>query len=639
MVGGVSTPPPDVAGALFDALAPGSGIGVAVHDEDLRLLLISPSLAEWSGVPIAEQLGHRLAGERFGGVGALAEETLREVARTGRALVDLEPAAETGRQRGWLISVYPLDFQGHRLLGVVAVDVSESRRAKERLERSRELLATAQRLARVGSWSWDVEADAWTWSDELFRLTGLPPGEAPSLQALLSAVPADSRDALAQVTADLLRYGEPAELAFPLERPDGTRRTIRGRGVPHRGPSGRVVRVDGFAQDVTELARAEAQQAAAAALGRLALSGMPIEALLRHAADTLAEELELDHAAVAMARAGDSELEVRAVSGGAEALLDGREVLAAPGSLLAHTLRLGKPVVVRDWHDERRIEGAELLRREGIRSSAAVVIGPADAPIGVLSGHAREPDRVSDDDVAFMDTIANLIASATERLRVEEQVAAHSAARGRLVAQALDAEDRTRRGISEALHDGPLQDLLALGHEISRLAPAREGDAVHLVRAREGLARAVDLIRESMLDLHPVVLQVGGLESALRAICTQHTRLDGFSCDVTVDPAASGARDELVLSLARELLRNVAKHAGASAVRVRVKRVAEGIVLDVTDNGGGIPAGRLQEALGQGHIGVASGRERAEAIGGRLRVGPRSDGARGTQATALLPIG
>ena len=48
--------------------------------------------------------------------------------------------------------------------------------------------------------------------------------------------------------------------------------------------------------------------------------------------------------------------------------------------------------------------------------------------------------------------------------------------------------------------------------------------------------------------------------------------------------------------------------------------------------------GRLGEALGQGHIGLASSRERAEAIGGRLRVGPRSDGARGTQAVALLPV-
>ncbi|MEA2310796.1 MAG: hypothetical protein QOE28_764, partial [Solirubrobacteraceae bacterium] len=50
----------DVAGALFDSLVPGSGIGVAVHGEDLRMLMISPSLAELSGAPAEELLGRRL---------------------------------------------------------------------------------------------------------------------------------------------------------------------------------------------------------------------------------------------------------------------------------------------------------------------------------------------------------------------------------------------------------------------------------------------------------------------------------------------------------------------------------------------------------------------------------------------------
>ena len=326
------------------------------------------------------------------------------------------------------------------------------------------------------------------------------------------------------------------------------------------------------------------------------------------------------------------------VSGGNEPILGGREIVVGPDSLLGYTLRHGAPMVVPDWRHERRVEPAPLLIRYGVRSSAAVPIGPPDAPIGVLSGHALEPHRVSDDDVAFMATIANVVASATERLRVEEQVAAHSAARGRLVAQALDAEDRTRRAISEALHDGPLQDLLALGHEISRLRPAADGDDVHLERLGNGLSRTVDLVRESMLDLHPVVLQVGGLQSALGAICTHHSRFHGYRCDVEIDPAAAGERDELVLALARELLRNVAKHAEAGKVRVRVTRIAEGVVLDVTDDGKGVAAGRIGEALGQGHIGLASSRERAEAIGGRLRVSARSDGARGTQAVALLPV-
>jgi PAS domain S-box-containing protein len=435
-----------VAAALVEAVRPGSGIGLAVHDEDLRMLVISPSLAELSGLPADAQLGVRLTEALPGEVGEVAEASLRTVAETGRPLLDIEPAIEAGRERGWLISVFPLHHGGRELIAVVALDVTESREAHERLERSRRLLADAQRMAGVGSWSWDVDADRWTWSDELFLIAGLEPrDEPPDLRALLASIPPESREAVRAVTSNALRDGEPYEIAFPIERPGGGRRAIRGRGVPVRGPSGRVVRIDGFAQDITELARAEAQQATAAVLGRLALSGMPIDALERHAADALAGE--------------ESE--------------------------------------------------------------------------------------------AFRETVANILASARERMRAEEEVAAQSAARGRLLAQALEAEDRQRRTISEALHDGPLQDLLALGHGVSRLQPVGEGDERHLQRVRDGIARAVQQIREVMLDLHPVLLQVGGLDSALNAVCTHHARLAGFECDVEIAAGAAGHRDELILALVR----------------------------------------------------------------------------------------
>ena len=64
----------------------------------------------------------------------------------------------------------------------------------------------------------------------------------------------------------------------------------------------------------------------------------------------------------------------------------------------------------------------------------------------------------------------------------------------------------------------------------------------------------------------------------------------------------------------------------------------EGVVrLDVVDDGVGLAEDRLPEALGSGHIGLASSRERAEAIGGSFGVGTRDDGQPGTQAVALLP--
>ena len=348
--------------------------------------------------------------------------------------------------------------------------------------------------------------------------------------------------------------------------PDGRRRIVRGRGVPVRGESGTVERIHGFAQDVTELARAESQQ-------RRGRRARPARPLGRDA-------------------------------GGPDARVRRRASRASSGSTAA-------------------------ARRRSI--------GARKAPAGAVSGHSARPGPVGEEDAAFLAAVANVLASATARLESEAAVAAGSEARGRLVALALDAEDRARRGISEALHDGPLQDLLALGHDVARLRPAANGDEEHLGRVRDGLARAVRQIREVMLDLHPVQLQVGGLESALRAICAQQAAASGYSCAVAIEPGAAGRRDELVLSLARELLRNVGKHAGALEVQVCVGLDEGALRLDVIDDGVGLAPERLGAALGEGHIGLASSRERAEAIGGSFSVGPREDGLAGTQAVALLP--
>ena len=633
----MSGPAGDVAGALVQALGPGSGIGVAVHDEDLRVLVISPSLAELSGTRPGEQVGRRLTEVLPGEVGEVAEASLRVVAASGEPLLRLEPAVEAGRERGWLVHVYPIHYGGRDLVAVIALDVTESRRAHERLHLSRERLATAQRMARVGSWSWDVVADRWQWSEELYRIAGLSPaGPPPDLRTLLRTVAEEHRGPFRDVTARALRDGRPYEIGFSIVLPDGRRRILRGRGVPVRGDSGAVERVHGFAQDVTELARAESQQRAAAEIGRLALTGVTFEVLLRETVDAVARELGLDIVGVAQRSSGDGPLVLRAVSGGV-AFRDQLGQELGESSMTAHVLRDGGPLIVPDWEAQRELPRAPLTLRLGLRSSAAVVIGPREAPIGVLAGHSTAPGRVGAEDAAFMETIANVLASAQARLAIEAEVVAQSEARGRLVALALDAEDRARRSISEALHDGPLQDLLALGHDVARLRPAAEGDERHLGRVREGLARAVSQIREVMLDLHPVQLQVGGLESALRAICAQQAAAGGYTCAVRIEPAAAGRRDELVLSLARELLRNAGKHARAERVGVTVALDEDTVRLDVVDDGVGLAEDRLPEALGSGHIGLASSRERAEAIGGSFRVGPRDDGLRGTQAVAVLP--
>ena len=182
-----------------------------------------------------------------------------------------------------------------------------------------------------------------------------------------------------------------------------------------------------------------------------------------------------------------------------------------------------------------------------------------------------------------------MLADAVERAYAEREIADISAARGRLVAQAIDAEDRARRGISEALHDGALQELLAVRNELFAMA-GRGGDDEALASAQERLIAILARLREVMSALHPTMLHYGGLEAALLAVAEQEFAGQAFEAQVDVDAEAAGAHDELVLSLARELLANAARHAAASRVDVTVRRERGEIVLSVSDDGSGLDA-------------------------------------------------
>jgi two-component system NarL family sensor kinase len=208
-----------------------------------------------------------------------------------------------------------------------------------------------------------------------------------------------------------------------------------------------------------------------------------------------------------------------------------------------------------------------------------------------------------------------------------------AALRGHLVAEALDAEDRERRRLAEALHDDAIQNLLAARQE---LREAERGDTDGVKRARNVVDLTVNQLRGAVFELHPYLLEQAGLPAALEAVAEEQGRRGRFHSRVRVGPDATGEHDQLVLSLARELLVNAAKHSGAEEVTVALARTDGQLMLEVADNGSGIAPERLGVAPAEGHIGLASCAQRVEALGGRFSVAPRPSG--GTRVRATLPM-
>jgi len=234
---------------------------------------------------------------------------------------------------------------------------------------------------------------------------------------------------------------------------------------------------------------------------------------------------------------------------------------------------------------------------------------------------------------------AGYIRDITDVKRTEERalkqsraIADLAQARGELVSQLMLAEERTRQRIAQVLHDDALQRLLAAHQDLLEAGAGREG----VTRAQRALEGTIERIREAVAALHPVTHQQGDLHTALSAIVRQHATRGGFRYTVRVEPEASGVQDELVLSAARELIANVAKHADASRCSVIVDRSEDRIKLEVADDGVGIPAGRQETALREGHIGLASTVQRMKAIGGDGEVS--STAGHGTVVRASIPI-
>ena len=203
-----------------------------------------------------------------------------------------------------------------------------------------------------------------------------------------------------------------------------------------------------------------------------------------------------------------------------------------------------------------------------------------------------------------------------------------------LVAQILSAEERERKRLAHSLHDGPLQDLAAAELELTRAAG---GDGEAIAAAQDAVGRAVVQLREALFDLYPQHqhLEQLGLEGALRALAEEIGRRSELQVSVEITAGAAGAHDQLIFSLVRELVSNAERHAAARQVTIRIQREDRELAVEVQDDGTGLPPGRLETALSEGHIGLASSAERVEALGGSLAIRTRQ--AQGTLIRAVFP--
>jgi two-component system NarL family sensor kinase len=191
-------------------------------------------------------------------------------------------------------------------------------------------------------------------------------------------------------------------------------------------------------------------------------------------------------------------------------------------------------------------------------------------------------------------------------------------ARRRLVAEALAAEERERKRLSEDLHDDAIQNLLAARHELEDTA---ESDPTGPeARAYGAITTTIANLRAAVSDLHPYLLDQAGIEAALSRAGERSARRGRFALDLDVERRGPGPNDRALVRCAAELLANAATHARARHVEVRLSVEGDDDVLRVADDGVGFDPSSLEQRLREGHVGLLSLQERAEGLGGSLRI-------------------
>ncbi|HWR97053.1 MAG TPA: response regulator [Candidatus Methanoperedens sp.] len=228
-----------------------------------------------------------------------------------------------------------------------------------------------------------------------------------------------------------------------------------------------------------------------------------------------------------------------------------------------------------------------------------------------------------------------------QRKRREEEVNRHQRSLQWLLRRLQVVEEDERRRLAVDLHDTIVQDLAAarllLAETLAEEPP--DGRRERLAEIDRIVRGAIGHTRALTYELSSPLLHQFGIEAAVQWLAEQTARRHGIAVRCLCPPtplSLPADRGVLLYRIANELLRNVVKHAGAQKVTVTLAPLADGVRLEVEDDGRGFSAARPRSGATEGGgFGLFSIRERLKGIGGAVCID--TDAGRGTRVVISVP--
>jgi signal transduction histidine kinase len=299
-------------------------------------------------------------------------------------------------------------------------------------------------------------------------------------------------------------------------------------------------------------------------------------------------------------------------------------------AVLERVIQTGKPQFGGKWTE------AEPSRSGYAYSAVLPILGEQRVIAAlVLVGDARDPFTALDD--SFLLALGHQVGAALEKADLYGRLQTRTVELARLSARMIEQHEEERRRLSRELHDETAQVFSAVKMELGLLRDAvQPGQAARLDQVLALIDTGIGSIRNVTNDLRPSLLDDLGLLPALRSMVSDFSERSGIRTGLAVPSSLPPLSREAELALFRalqEALSNVLRHANARTVDIGISIDPAGVLLQVSDDGRGLPAGVAPEALElQGHMGLAGMRERITALGGSVRLRARAD------AGALLEV-
>ncbi len=293
----------------------------------------------------------------------------------------------------------------------------------------------------------------------------------------------------------------------------------------------------------------------------------------------------------------------------------------------------------------------------GYQSVALIPVRSGPEILGLLQLNARQEGQLPLELVQFFEGLADNLGLALRRRQAEEalrelnatleaKVAQRTAELERrarqlqkLTLELTQAEERERRRIAVILHEDLQQQMAGARFHLNVMRGQARNDQqrAHLDQIDALLAETIEQSRRLSYDLSPAVVHMNDLADVLPWLVQRMHAQHGLRVGVSFRGdmrLPSEALATFLFRAAQEMLFNVVKHAHVREAAIRVGRIGRYVCLSVSDPGQGFDPRELQETPG---FGLFSIRERAELLGGRLRV--KSTKGRGSRLRIMVPDG